>query len=136
MKEKISRIIIIASGGAIGSVFRYVLSYLFQKASKGMFPWGTLLVNLSGALVLGFLWGVCETTNVSFHMRTFLFVGILGAYTTFSTFCLENFSLVRNGEYIYALVNVLASNILGILLVFLGYFASKSVLGFLKCLTR
>ncbi len=132
MNDKISKILIIASGGAIGSVFRYVLSYLFQRASRGMFPWGTLLVNLSGALVLGVLWGICEAVNVSLNMRTFLFIGILGAYTTFSTFCLENFSLMRNGEYAYAFINILISNIGGILLVFLGYFASKGVVQLLK----
>ena len=126
------KLVIIASGGAMGSVFRYVLSYLFQRQFKGMFPWGTLLVNLSGALILGFLWGLCEVTNVSLNMRTLLFVGILGAYTTFSTFCLENFSLMRNGEYAYAFMNILASNIGGVLLVFFGYFVSKGIIQLFK----
>ena len=128
----VTKLAIIAGGGAIGSVFRYVLSFLFQRLSKGMFPWGTLLVNLSGALVLGFLWGICEKVNVSLNMRTFLFIGILGAYTTFSTFCLENFSLMRNGEYAHAFINILVSNIGGILLVFIGYFASKGITQLLK----
>ncbi len=132
MSKELTKLAIIASGGAVGTVFRYVLSYLFQRLLKGMFPWGTLLVNLSGALVLGFLWGISEVTNISLNMRTFLFIGVLGAYTTFSTFCLENFSLLRNGEYSSALINVLASNIAGVLFVFLGYFASRGVIQLLK----
>ena len=132
MNKELAKLAIIATGGAVGTVFRYVLSYLFQRLLKGMFPWGTLLVNLSGALVFGFLWGISEVTDISLNMRTFLFIGVLGAYTTFSTFCLENFSLLRNGEYSFALINVLVSNVAGVLLVFLGYFASRGVIQLLK----
>ena len=132
MRERLIRVVIVASGGAIGSVLRYVLSYVFQKSFKGMFPWGTIFVNLSGALLIGFFWGFFEQMNISFNLRVFLFIGILGAYTTFSTFCLENFSLLRNGEYVFAVVNILASNILGVLLVFLGYLTAKNITALLK----
>ena len=127
-----TKIIILAAGGAIGTVLRYSVSGLTHRAVGGMFPWGTLAVNLTGSFLIGLLWGIFEVQNISSNFRTFLFVGILGGFTTFSTFALESLNLMRDGEMKLALSNVLASNILGILLVFAGFMASKYIINLIR----
>ncbi|OGS02007.1 MAG: camphor resistance protein CrcB [Elusimicrobia bacterium RIFOXYA1_FULL_47_7] len=113
--------IYIALGGTIGALLRYGVSGLTYRYFDGVFPWGTLAVNLSGCFAIGFLWAISEQVILSAHFKPFVLVGIIGAYTTFSTFSLETFHLLRDKEIKMALVNVLASNILGIGLVFLGF---------------
>ena len=127
-----TKIIILAAGGAIGTVLRYSVSGLTHRAVSGMFPWGTLAVNLTGSFLIGVLWGIFEVQNISSNIRTFLFVGILGGFTTFSTFALESLNLMRDGEMKFAFSNVLASNILGILLVFAGFIASKYIINLIR----
>ncbi|MFA6282099.1 MAG: fluoride efflux transporter CrcB [Candidatus Omnitrophota bacterium] len=126
------KIILIGVGGAIGSILRYVVSGLDYKFSYGIFPISTLVVNLSGSLVIGLLWGLFEQVAVSSNIRMFIFMGILGGFTTFSTFALENFNLLRDGEKNIALLNVLISSVFGILFVFIGYALAKFAVGLLK----
>jgi CrcB protein len=126
------KIILIGLGGAIGAILRYIVSGLDYKYSYGIIPVSTLAVNLSGSLVIGFLWGFLEQFAVSSNIRMFIFIGILGGFTTFSTFALENFNLIRDGEKNIAVLNILLSNVLGIALVFAGYFLARSVFNFLK----
>lgn len=118
----------IALGGAAGALLRYLISGLVYRYSKSVFPWGTLTVNLSGAFVIGVLSGLFEFSCMNQQLRLFLFIGVLGAYTTFSTFCLENFYLLRDGEYWPAVVNILISNIAGVLLAAAGFLAAKYIL--------
>ncbi|HDK16823.1 MAG TPA: fluoride efflux transporter CrcB, partial [Nitrospirae bacterium] len=92
------KIILLATGGAIGTVFRYALSGLTYRVFDSVFPWGTLFVNLSGSLVIGLLWGFFEIESLPSNLRSFVFIGILGGFTTFSTFTLESFSMFRDGE--------------------------------------
>ncbi len=126
------KIILIGIGGAIGSILRYIVSGLDYKFSYGIFPISTLVVNLSGSLAIGFLWALFEQTATSSNIRMFIFIGILGGFTTFSTFALENFNLIRDGEKNIALLNVLISTIFGILFVFIGYMLAKFLLKLLK----
>lgn len=126
------KIILIGIGGAIGAIGRYIISGLDYKYSYGIFPISTLVVNLSGSLAIGFLWGVFEAVAISSNIRMFVFIGILGGFTTFSTFALENFNLFRDGERTIAIVNILISNILGIFLVYAGYMLAKMLLNFMK----
>ena len=113
-----TKFIILAAGGAIGTILRYSISGFTYRFFSGVFPWGTLAVNLTGSLIIGFLWGLFEIENISSNVRNFIFIGILGGFTTFSTFALESLNLFRDGEVKLALTNILASNILGIVLVF------------------
>lgn len=120
-----SRLSFIAIGGAIGALLRYMISGMTYRYLGGSFPWGTLSVNLIGAFIIGFLWGLSEITIVSSDFRSFVFIGIIGSFTTFSTYSLETFNLFRDAEIKLVLANVLITNVLGIALVLFGFIASK-----------
>jgi fluoride exporter len=126
------KILLLATGGAIGTVSRYAVSGISHRYFLGNFPIGTLMVNIIGSLVIGFLWGTWETANISSHLRTFIFIGILGGFTTFSSFSLETLNLLREGEFKIAMVNILANNILGMLMVFAGFFASRGLVNLIR----
>ena len=126
------RYFFVALGGALGSVFRYAVSGLDFKISNGIFPSSTLLVNLSGSLLIGLLWGFFERFEFSPLLRVFLFVGILGGFTTFSSFSLENFNLIRDGEIKTAVIYILITNLGGLALAFGGYFAARIFTSFAK----
>lgn len=119
------RLFNIAIGGAAGALLRYWVSGLAHRIGGSSFPWGTLSVNLIGSFLIGFLWGMFESVIVSQNTRILIFIGLLGSFTTFSTFSLESFHLVRDGEYGLFIANILSSFVLGILLVFAGYFLSR-----------
>jgi len=126
------RFFVVAVGGAIGTLLRYLVGGLDYRFSNGVFPVSTLVVNVTGSLVIGFLWGIFDRFAISPNLRMFIFIGILGGYTTFSTFSLETFNLIRDGEYRIALMNVILSAVLSIFAVFLGYFISKTLLNLSK----
>jgi len=115
-------IIFVAFGGALGSVSRYLLGTWVQSVSKSIdFPYGTLTVNLIGCFVIGFLSQLAEARGVfTSEVRALVFIGILGGFTTFSSFGNDTINLVRDGEMFNALVNVGANVILGLILVWLG----------------
>ncbi len=123
----------LAVGGAIGTVIRAFVSASTQNFfPSSVFPWGTLAVNLSGSFIIGVLAGLYEADFFSAGMRTFLFIGLIGGFTTFSAFSLETVNLIRSGELRYAFINVAASNFLGIALAFGGVYLSRSFIGLLK----
>ena len=115
-------ILLVAFGGAFGSVSRYLLGTWIQSVSKSIdFPFGTLTVNLIGCFVIGFLSQLAEARGVfTSEARAFIFIGILGGFTTFSSFGNDTINLLRDGETFNALANVGANVILGLLLVWLG----------------
>ncbi len=100
----------IAAGGAIGSVLRYVLGVAVYRATPVPFPAGTLLVNVLGCLAVGlaYVWFV-ERAAASPELRAFVIVGVLGGFTTFSTFSLETIVLLMQQSYGRAALNVIAS---------------------------
>jgi CrcB protein len=115
-------VIFVALGGAFGSVLRYLLGTWAQTASNSIdFPYGTLTVNLIGCFVIGFLAQLAEARGVfTSESRALVFVGILGGFTTFSSFGNETVNLLRDGETWNALANVGANVIFGLILVWLG----------------
>lgn len=119
----------IALGGALGSVLRYFLQGHIQKSLPGAFPMGTLGVNLLGSLLIGFLgaWFASSQPSTG-HLRLFLMVGILGGFTTFSAFSLENVNLIRDGHLRLAAAYMLASNVFGIGLAFAGFGLARIVI--------
>jgi CrcB protein len=126
------KIILLLTGGALGTVSRYVVSGVTHKLISGTFPWGTLVVNASGALLIGFFWGLFEIRDLSPAVRIFIFIGFLGGYTTFSTFALETMNLFRDGDIRMAAWNMLLNNLLSMISVFAGYFISNGLLTSLK----
>jgi len=126
------RFFIIALGGAIGTLARYIMGGLDYRFSSGVFPISTLVVNVTGSLAIGFLWGVVDRFAISPNARLFIFIGVLGGYTTFSTFSLETFNLMRDGEYRIAIANTVLSIILSVGAVFVGYIASKALINLFK----
>ncbi|HKV73244.1 MAG TPA: fluoride efflux transporter CrcB [Gemmatimonadales bacterium] len=105
----------IAIGSAIGGLSRYWLGGLIQRAHGGPFPLGTLVINVTGSLLIGFLLRYSlDTTAVSAEMRGFLTIGFCGGYTTFSTFSWETVALIEDGDWRRASLYILASVILSI----------------------
>jgi fluoride exporter len=114
----------VAIGGALGSVGRYWLSGFVADHYRGIFPLGTLAVNVSGSFVIGFLAALTETESRTFAspgFRQFLMIGICGGYTTFSSFSLETLKRLQDGEWLYASANVILSVVLCMIAVWLGY---------------
>ena len=103
----------IAIGGAAGSVLRYGVSQGIHALVGRGFPWGTLVVNSLGSLLIGFLFVyLVERLAVSEVLRAALFIGLLGGFTTFSTFSLETLALIEEASYIKAMVNIFISVVL------------------------
>lgn len=120
----------IAAGGSVGALLRYSLSGLAQRMTDDAFPVGTLVVNLTGCLVIGFLGALFSgPALVRDEWRLFLLVGLLGAFTTFSTFGFETMALMEDGEWVRAALNLALSNGLGLAAVWLGYRAAGILQG-------
>jgi camphor resistance protein CrcB len=112
----------IAIGGAIGSLLRFYLSKFLQKKFGVEFPVGTLIVNLTGAFFIGLFFSyLVEKLDISVELRAFLITGLLGGFTTFSTFSYESFNLIVNGEYLKFFAYFMGTSSVGLLLTFLGY---------------
>lgn len=123
------RLFLLAAGGAAGTLARYGVSVWADRAAKGVFPAGTMAVNLAGCFLIGAAWALFERSLVSPAQRLFLMTGFLGGFTTFSTFGLETFSLLREGEYWSAALNAAANNIFGVALVLAGFFCANFIMG-------
>jgi fluoride exporter len=129
MEISLEQILIIGAGGFIGAILRYLLSAQVQTYSKNAaFPLGTLGVNLLGAFLIGLLIELANTYGIfSPQLRSFLFIGILGALTTFSTFSLETVELLQEGWGAGALLNIGANVSLCLLAVWLGRMLVTSI---------
>lgn len=127
-----NKIIYLVAGGAIGTVARYFVSGYAHKYMGSGFPWGTLAVNISGAFIIGLIWGLFESVEIRSEIRIFIFIGILGGFTTFSSYALESMNLYKQGEIKMAIFNILANNFLSIALVFLGFILARGLLGIIK----
>ncbi len=115
-------------GGALGALARYAVDGLISHRSGGGFPWGTLLVNITGTFVLGFLFTVLtERLTVAVWFRSALLIGFLGAYTTFSTLSLETFRLLEDGSLILAVANLGGSLVAGMVAVYGGVVAGRVI---------
>lgn len=124
------QIFLIALGGSVGSVLRYLMAGWGQRLSSGTFPFGTLLVNVLGCLLIGFLNALFNGPYlIRQEYRLALTVGVLGGFTTFSAFGWESFSLANDGQYFRAILNILLSITLGLVAVWLGYRLSQRWFG-------
>jgi fluoride exporter len=121
------QIILIAVGGSLGAVARWGLSTYISQSTNGSFPWGTLIINLTGSFLIGMFMELFDRAMIPSEWRSFITIGFLGAYTTFSTYTLESVNLLRDGELRLATVNILSSNVVGIISVVLGIYSSRLI---------
>jgi CrcB protein len=120
----------VALGGALGSVARFWCSGFVAQTVGGTFPWGTMLVNVVGSFIIGFvgtLTGPDGRFLVTPDVRTFIMVGFCGGYTTFSSFSLQTLTLAYESEWLEAGGNILLSVVLCLLSVWLGHLAASSL---------
>ncbi|HEY9682406.1 MAG TPA: fluoride efflux transporter CrcB [Oculatellaceae cyanobacterium] len=119
--------LIVFVGAGIGGVLRYLMGPAVQNATNGWtFPIGTFCVNMLGCLVIGVLGSLAESKGLfQGEARLFLFVGVLGGFTTFSSFGFETFQLLRDGQVVYALANAVLQVVLGLLFVWLGWIIGR-----------
>lgn len=123
------KIAIIGLGGCVGAILRYLVAGgVHTLAKSASFPVGTMTVNVTGCLLIGIGGGLIESRQLfSPEWRAFLFVGILGSFTTFSTFGLETFNLVKQGQWLASFGNVGLSLFLGLLAVLAGHMISRLI---------
>ena len=123
-----NQVLAIAGGGAVGAVLRYwVSSGVYALTGRG-FPYGTLVVNVLGSLVMGFLYiWLLERIPGSVAMRAFLLIGLLGAFTTFSTFSVETLNLMEAGQIARAALNTLLSVVLCVGAAALGVMLARQI---------
>jgi fluoride exporter len=122
------KLILIGLAGLVGTLGRYALSGVIARRFGETFPTGTLVVNVVGCFVAGLLFYLMqERFLVSDTTRAVLMIGLLGGFTTFSSFGLQTFTLLRDGELWFAAVNLVTSNLLGLLMVWAGYTVAKVV---------
>ena len=121
-------VIAIAVAGALGALARYGLEGLVSNRWPGAFPWGTFVVNVTGAFALGFVFVLLtERVTIDTWARSALTIGFLGAYTTFSTLSFETYRLFEDGAVGLALANSLGSLAAGLVAVYLGVVAGRAL---------
>lgn len=120
--------LLLGLGGGIGTILRYLV-YTVKWSDRTPFDLltATLIVNLLGSLLIGFAWGIFGTTADE-RVRQFLFIGIFGGFTTFSTFAFENFQLIKTNQIAHTIIYITLSCVGGVLLVWLGHSLGKLIL--------
>jgi CrcB protein len=121
-------IVAIGIAGAAGALARYGLEGLVVRRASTSFPWGTFVVNVTGAFVLGFvLTLMTEQLTTASWVRSAIAIGFLGAYTTFSTLTYESYRLLEDGAVALAAANILGSSAAGLVAVYLGVVAGRAL---------
>ena|SRR2546423_14031537 len=122
------RILFIGLAGLLGTLGRYWVSGLAARRFGETFPVGTLLVNIVGCFLAGFLFYLMqERFLVNQTVRTAVMIGFLGGFTTFSSFGLQTFTLLRDSEFGFAALNIVVSNLVGLLMVWIGYTLARAL---------
>ena len=121
-------IIFVALGGALGSIARYIISMVISENNNIVFPLQTLTVNIAGCLILGFINGIIPQEHAyNNNLRLFLTVGFCGGFTTFSTYCSENLSLLRNGHFLIGSLYASACVFMGLAAVYAGTIIAQTI---------
>ena len=125
----IRTILLVGTGGFIGSVMRYLVQIFVEKGLSSTFPWGTFVANIAGSFIIGVVFALAQKGNLlSAEWRLFLAVGICGGFTTFSSFAYNNLTMLKEGVYGQFIWNVGGSLIFGLLAVYLGMILVKAIL--------
>lgn len=123
-----NQVLAIAGGGALGALLRYWASTSVYALTGRAFPYGTLVVNVIGSLLIGFFYvWLLERMSAGVALRAFLLIGVLGAFTTFSTFSLETLNLIESGQPGRAMLNMLLSVVLCVAAAALGVFVARQL---------
>ena len=121
-------LVLIGLGGFAGAIARYLVDGIVSDRTGGGFPWGTLVINVSGSFVLGLLFAMtAERAILPADIRGPVMIGFIGAYTTFSTFMLESWVLIENGSYMAAVANLGGSVLLGLVAVVAGLTVGRAI---------
>ncbi len=131
-----SNLVAIMIGGSIGALCRHGLFVAVQRLAGPLFPLGTMVVNLLGCLLIGFLWGLTERSHIGEEVRLFVFTGFLGSFTTFSTFSREAVQLAKVGEWHTAGAYLSLSVLLGLACTAAGFLLAKKCLAVLAGAAR
>lgn len=122
-------LLIVGTGGFIGSIMRYLVQFYIEKSMSSTFPLGTLIANIAGSFIIGMVFALAEKGNVmSSEWRIFLSVGICGGFTTFSAFAYNNFTMIKEHSLGQLVVNIGGNLFLGILAVYLGIIFIRAIL--------
>ena len=121
-------LIYVALGGALGAAARYGVSGWVQAAVGAGFPAGTMVVNVAGSFLLGLSFRYLQAIPASPELRALVAIGLLGGFTTFSTFSFESAALLQDGEWGKAAAYALGSLVLGLIAVFVGFWVAAAVL--------
>ena len=127
MQNIFTQTMLVGAGGFVGAGLRFLVSgWVYQLVPNAGFPWGTLVVNVVGCLLLGLFGGLAEVRGVlSATTRLFLFMGVLGGFTTFSTLAFETVTLAEGSQMLRAGANVATHVILGLSAAWLGYHGAR-----------
>lgn len=128
-RRTVLKLTLIFVGSGVGGILRYAVAGFVQNLWRPTFPLGTLIVNLSGCLAIGFLATALSGSLVREEYRIAILIGVLGGYTTFSTFGRETLSLLQDGQWLAAVVNILLSNLLGLIGVWAGWALAVRIYG-------
>lgn len=121
---------LVGIGGAIGSIGRFLAAqYVQSRFATSHFPYGTLLVNITGCFIIGLIFGIAEKAEIMAEWRLLLVTGLCGGYTTFSAFSYESISLMRSGNLLHFFVYVSASVVLGLLATFIPIIVIQKIVG-------
>ena len=122
-------IVLVAVGGAFGSVCRYLTGILMTRLMGPAFPWGTITVNIVGSFAIGFLTElVARRLDSSFEIRLLLVVGLVGGFTTFSSFSLDTVALIEKGAVSSAVIYVFSSVVISLVATFAGFAVGRALL--------
>jgi len=129
MQNLLAQTLWVGAGGFVGAGLRFLLSgWVYQLVPNAGFPWGTLVVNVTGCLLLGLFGGLAEFRGVlSAGTRLFLFIGVLGGFTTFSTLAFETVALAHGSQFLRAMGNIIAHLILGLGAAWIGFHAARLI---------
>ena len=115
-----NNLLLVALGGSIGAVFRYLISIFMIQVFGSSFPFGTLLVNVIGSFFMGVIYALGQMSHISPELKALIGIGLLGALTTFSTFSNETLLLMQEGDWLKAILNVVLNLSLCLFMVYLG----------------